>query len=164
MSAYPDLQPWQVRKACFGVESSDTAAGKMGTEGWLEAYYYGYLSMLLHPQQGNEAARCDCALIKVRMCNARLCEFIPGVSHILRDVQEWCEWSIGIDPLDTENRKPVDKDWRKNFFRVAARSTSDHLCYKRDLKVLLELSMAINEHNLALDLCKLAAQWVCRSR
>lgn len=71
VSAYPDIQPWQARKACFDLETADSPSQKTNQDDWLEDYYYGYLSMLLHPQQGNEAARSDSALVKVRTCNAR---------------------------------------------------------------------------------------------
>jgi hypothetical protein len=66
--------------------------------------------------------------------------------------------------LDKENLKQVDKEWRKNFFSVAARSSSDHMYYRRDLKALLELSMQVDEQNLALDLGKFDAQTLCQIR
>lgn len=125
VSAYPDLRPWQVRKACLNIDKPNTRLQMTDDESWLMDYYYEYLSMLLHPQQGNDAARMDTALIK-----------------------EWCEWSIGILPNGTKR----GSNRRENFFRVAARSSSDHLSYRRDLETLLKLSMQANEHDLALDL------------
>lgn len=93
-------------------------------------YYYEYLSMLLHPQQGNESARIDTAIVK-----------------------EWCEWSIGILPSGMDRKKNGKISQRRNnFFRVAARSSSDHLTYRRNLETLLKLSMKADEHDLALDL------------
>eukprot|EP00980_Cylindrotheca_fusiformis_P028429 scaffold22599_cov139-Cylindrotheca_fusiformis.AAC.20 len=138
VSAYPDIRPWQVREVCFDSETPNTPAQKTGKDKWLKEYYYGYLSMLLHPNQGNESARSDGALVKV------------GIRDV--DVLEWCEWSVGLDPLDKDHVETVKEEWRKNFFDVAARSSSDHLRYRRDLKFLLELSMKIDEKNLALDL------------
>ncbi|CAJ1969124.1 unnamed protein product [Cylindrotheca closterium] len=129
VSAYPDLRPWQVRKACLNIDKPDTRLQMTEDESWLMDYYYEYLSMLLHPQQGNESARADRAIVK-----------------------EWCEWSIGILPsgIDQKNGKVAKR--RDNFFRVAARSSSDHLSYRRDLETLLKLSMKAEEHELALDL------------
>ena len=98
-------------------------------ESWLMDYYYEYLSMLLHPQQGNEAARMDTTLVK-----------------------EWCEWSIGILPAGMDRKNANGSKRLDNFFRVAARSSSEHLSYRRDLETLLKLSMQANEHTLALDL------------
>lgn len=54
VAAYPDVQAWQVEKASI-------AAGGKGPE----SLYYQYLSLLLHPIDGNELARRDASLIKV---------------------------------------------------------------------------------------------------
>ena len=51
--------------------------------------------------------------------------------------------------------KSNEKERKQNFFSVAARTSSDHLAYRRDLVMLLNLSMAIGERYLALDLGKL---------
>ena len=64
VSAYPDLRPWQVRKACLNIDKPDTRLHMTDDESWLMEYYYEYLSMLLHPQQGNESARVDAAIVK----------------------------------------------------------------------------------------------------
>jgi hypothetical protein len=53
-AAYPDVQAWQ-------VEKTSIAAGGKGPE----SLYYQYLSLLLHPIDGNELARRDASLIKV---------------------------------------------------------------------------------------------------
>jgi hypothetical protein len=53
--------------------------------------------------------------------------------------------------VDTSN----EKERKQNFLSVAARNSSDHLAYRRDLVMLLNLSMAIGERYLALDLGKL---------
>ncbi|KAL3943392.1 MAG: hypothetical protein SGBAC_002558 [Bacillariaceae sp.] len=130
VSAYPDLRPWQVRKACLNIDKPDTRLQMTDDESWLMDYYYEYLSMLLHPQQGNESARIDTAIVK-----------------------EWCEWSIGILPSGMDRKKNGKISQRRNnFFRVAARSSSDHLTYRRNLETLLKLSMKADEHDLALDL------------
>lgn len=129
ISAYPDLRPWQFRKACLNIDKPTTRLQMTDDESWLMDYYYEYLSMLLHPQQGNDAARIDTTLVK-----------------------EWCEWSIGILPSGIESRNANGSKRRDNFFRVAARSSSDHLSYRRDLETLLQLSMQAKEYQLALDL------------
>ena len=51
--------------------------------------------------------------------------------------------------------KSNEKERKQNFFSVAARHSSAHLAYRRDLVMLLNLSMAIGERYLALDLGKL---------
>jgi hypothetical protein len=53
-AAYPDVQAWQVEKT--SVEAGDKGP---------ESLYYQYLSILLHPSDGNELARRDAVLVKV---------------------------------------------------------------------------------------------------
>lgn len=53
----------------------------------------------------------------------------------------------GVDALSTTSRK-------MKFYTVASTSSSDHLLYHRDLVLLLNLSMEMGEHDLALDLGK----------
>jgi hypothetical protein len=71
MSAYPDIQPWQVREACL-IEppppvNSDAEIKKPCTEEeCLRKLFYQYLSMLLHPVDGHNVARHDSNLVKVR--------------------------------------------------------------------------------------------------
>ena len=64
VSAYPDLQPWCVREASVDGASeekpSDRSAGGRG------GFYTEYLSALLHNEYGNDAAKRDKALVKVR--------------------------------------------------------------------------------------------------
>lgn len=47
VSAYPDLAPTSVSK--------DTS----------EAFYFDYLTLLMHPEEGCDAAKCDRGLVKV---------------------------------------------------------------------------------------------------
>ena len=70
-SAYPDVQPWQVRKACMNqpsIKGTESGAETLSTctEECLSEFYYNYLSMLLHPSDGHPAARHDAKLVKVR--------------------------------------------------------------------------------------------------
>lgn len=69
VSAYPDLCPWQVKQALLETPGEDTSVSK-GLEDELNDLYYYYLSSLLHPQDGHEAARNDRSLVKV--CNHKL--------------------------------------------------------------------------------------------
>lgn len=66
VSAYPDLCPWQVKQAL--LENKDAAVSgdtvKNIGKSLKELYYY-YLSNLLHPQDGHEAARHDADLVEV---------------------------------------------------------------------------------------------------
>jgi hypothetical protein len=52
VSAYPDLQPWCVREASQSKNSGD--------------FYVKYLLSLLHYDDGNDAAKRDGALVKVK--------------------------------------------------------------------------------------------------
>lgn len=54
VAAFPDVQAWQ-------VEKTSATAGDKGPE----SLYYQYLSLLLHPIDGNELARRDPGLLKV---------------------------------------------------------------------------------------------------
>lgn len=119
VSAYPDLCPWQVRQALVSTDGSK--GGKQ-----LQILYYYYLSSLLHPQDGHEAARHDTAL-----------------------VEEWCKLSLDEGSLKDE---PGANTRRKNFLCVASLNSSDHLGYHRDLAMLIELSMSSKQYSLALDL------------
>ena len=129
-AAYPDVRPWQVDRQCRGPPPPDTNLSKA-----LKDLYYNYLSMLLHPHDGNDAARHDVTLVK-----------------------EWCE--LSVIPVGEDNEKsPSDRPGtghadpkRKNFLSVASRASSDHLVYVRDLPFLLELSMQMDDLDLSLDL------------
>lgn len=55
-SAFPDVRPWQVESAC-------RASGD-----GVNDLYYNYLSLLLHPVDGHDAARRDPSFVKVMLC------------------------------------------------------------------------------------------------
>lgn len=61
--AYPDLLPWQVRKACIGYDTNEVDSIQ------LSRMYYDYLSLLLHPSEGHDAARQDAELVTVSSVN-----------------------------------------------------------------------------------------------
>jgi hypothetical protein len=68
VSAYPDVQPWQVRKACLDLpppDPTETETKIACTEDCLREFYYSYLTMLLDPFEGHEAARRNAKLLKV---------------------------------------------------------------------------------------------------
>lgn len=56
-SAYPDLLPWQIREACLPSSTKATRE--------FEDIYYHYLTLLLHPTEGHQAARQDYELVQV---------------------------------------------------------------------------------------------------
>lgn len=125
VAAYPDIQPWQVKKACLLDTTPET---------WTEdsnhaKFYYSYLSLLLDPVEGVEAARQDAKLVK-----------------------EWCALSVGISEDGSARiSKARNMD---NFLLVASRTSSSHLAYRRDVASLLEYCMVIHDYSLALDLGK----------
>ncbi len=53
-AAHPDIRPWQVERACN--EGQPQSSNNL---------YYLYLSQLLHPIDGHDAARRDAFLVKV---------------------------------------------------------------------------------------------------
>jgi hypothetical protein len=127
VSAYPDVQPWQVRKACLdpqrqpldSIEPSQACSADQ-----MENFYYKYMSNLLNPLDGHEDARHDAAL-----------------------VQEYCERSVGVIPHPNYSSERL-----KNFIAIASRSSIQYKRYRRDLMMLLDLSMKVGEEDLALDL------------
>lgn len=124
--AYPDLRPWLVDRECHDVVHLERNSAD-GIE--LSSLYYSYLSSLLHPTDGHDGARQDLALVK-----------------------EYCQLSVkGAIQEETGKKRSIR---RKNFLRVASKTSSDHLAYKRDLPALLKLSMEATEFDLALDLGK----------
>jgi hypothetical protein len=127
VSAFPDIDPWQVRQAC--VDSPQTSGESPCSDECMEDLYYSYLSHLLNPLDGHEGARHDAELVK-----------------------EYCEWSVGIKPRLSKNPKRLD-----NFYNVASRSQIQHRRYRRDLLMLLELSMIVNKDDLSLDIGKRTA-------
>ena len=127
VSAYPDIQSWQVRDACLSLPKIDSnETREHSSDDTMEALYYSYLSHLLNPVDGHESARQDLNLVK-----------------------EFCEWSVGVLP-----RKEKKITCMENFLNVASPSSSLHNSYRRDLMMLLNLSMTIENHDLALDLGK----------
>lgn len=67
VSAYPDLCPWQLKEAL--LDHQENTAGETlasDTKNDLRDLYYYYLSSLLHPHDGHEAARQDAGLVEVR--------------------------------------------------------------------------------------------------
>jgi len=90
----------------------------------MEEMYYVYLCHLLNPLDGHEAAR-----------------------QINELVKEFCELSVGIKPRRNKNSTRM-----KNFTNIVARSSIYHKRYRRDLMMLLDLSLTIGEEDLALDL------------
>ena len=68
VSAYPDVQPWQVQKACCETPMAPSTDGKQKeacTDEYLREFYYKYLSMLLHPVEGHDSARQNEELVQV---------------------------------------------------------------------------------------------------
>jgi hypothetical protein len=59
-TAYPDIQPWQVKKMCYWNELSTEESTI------LSDLYYHYLGLLLNPTEGYEAARREPLLVTVR--------------------------------------------------------------------------------------------------
>jgi len=130
-SAYPDVRPWQVDRECRGLWRRDPKNGKSKDGEVLKELYYKYLTFVLHPTDGHEAARADTKL-----------------------VTEWSQLSArGCMNLAKSSTNSLEaKEKKKNFFSVASKASSDHLAYKRDLTALLGLSMELKEYLLALDL------------
>ena len=66
VSAYPDIQPWQVRSACMDVpKDSDGESRQPCSPESMRELYYDYLSLLLDPIEGHDVARHDSDLVKV---------------------------------------------------------------------------------------------------
>lgn len=63
VSAYPDIQPWQVESACEGAPE----------------VYYLYLSLLLHPIEGHDSARRDPKLVQT-WCELSVKEILDNSS------------------------------------------------------------------------------------
>lgn len=66
VAAYPDIQPWQIKRACLDP-SLAVQSRKACSDDVLRELYYSYLSQLLDPVEGQEAARQSAELIKVRL-------------------------------------------------------------------------------------------------
>jgi hypothetical protein len=151
-SAFPDVRPWQMKKECWPEEDTATESltGAMKVE--LKDLYYTYLSLLLHPSDGHEAARHDISLVQVSsfVVASLSCQEVLLYLITLFRSQEWCELSTTAASEGSTEDKIRER--RKHFLFVASRTSSDHLAYHRDLAMLLRLSMRIREHGLALDL------------
>lgn len=65
-SAYPDVRPWQVRKA-LTVEEDPSATKQQ--QAVFDNMFYSYLSLLLHPLDGHDSARRDESLVRVSQCS-----------------------------------------------------------------------------------------------
>lgn len=63
--AYPDLCPWQVRQACLGRDATPVDGVTATDLVEFHDMYYEYLSLLLHPWEGQDAARQDAELVTV---------------------------------------------------------------------------------------------------
>ena len=150
VAAYPDLQPWQVKKACIG-QPFQKDGKKPSLDESLPQLYYSYLSRLLDPLEGQEAARHDGKLVEVSTVDVFTQTGSYRKSFSPSGSKEWCQWSIGVGH---ENFQQRDADRIQNFYLVASRTSSAHLAYRRDLPTLLEMSMTISEYNLALELSK----------
>jgi len=64
VAAYPDVQPWQIKQACLDPSLSIASKKSCGDKE-LRELYYSYLSELLDPVEGQEAARHNSKLVKV---------------------------------------------------------------------------------------------------
>jgi hypothetical protein len=65
VAAYPDLRPWQVRKAATVTNADGEKISKSTTIKDNNDFYYNYLSLLLHPEEGSDTARRDGSLVEV---------------------------------------------------------------------------------------------------
>lgn len=126
VSSYPDVRPWQVRKACSGDKETQQDLA-------LAELYYQYLCLLLHPFEGSESAKQDRELVK-----------------------EWCELSVEPmrETQNYSGVLPKSLARLENFYRIAKRSSPDHRLYHRDLVMLLDVSRKCNEYDLVLDLAE----------
>lgn len=124
VSAFPDIFPWQVRQACLDCSTFSEDSRIPNSDECLDAFYYSYLSHLLNPLDGNDAARHDAALVK-----------------------EYCEWSVGLQPRLSKRPERIE-----NFLSIASRSSIQHKRYTRNLMSLLEFAIVIGKDDLVLDL------------
>ena len=68
VSAFPDIRPWQVKKACLTeyIDEEDVSQRSEERESFdFDELYYEYLSQLLHPTEGHEMARHDPKQVEV---------------------------------------------------------------------------------------------------
>ena len=106
VSSYPDVRPWQVRKACSGDKETQQDLA-------LAELYYQYLCLLLHPFEGSESAKQDRELVKVSVlsvfrtfyvCRFSFCPSRNGVSCLLSR----CE-KLRIILVYCQNHWPAEK-------------------------------------------------------
>ena len=126
VSGYPDVQPWQVHQACLAKPQSNADDKTSCSDATMEDEYYKYLCQLLNPVDGHEAAREDSDLLK-----------------------EFCFWSIGVGPNGENIASRIE-----NFLNIASPSSEFHTRYSRDLIMLLDFSLTIENNALSLDLGK----------
>jgi hypothetical protein len=126
VSSFPDIRPWQVKKAC-NISDGDGNSFADPSQMEFDDLYYVYLSQLLHPTEGHDAARHDPSL-----------------------VEEWCKLSIHQVDNGTLDDRSFDR--MANFLSVASTDSSRHLAFHRDLELLLGLAMEIKQHDLALEI------------
>jgi hypothetical protein len=167
VAAYPDLRPWQVRKAATVTNADGEKISKSTTIKDNNDFYYNYLSLLLHPEEGSDTARRDGSLVEVGIfllshfflmfrCNSfsssnTAASFLFGLPR-----QEWCRLSVPSRSVKEKIIPGSNQDIRlKNFLSVASKSSDYWMLYRRDLPLLLNFSMGIQHHGLALDLGKL---------
>lgn len=125
VSGFPDVQPWQVRDACLSSsQSSPHEHRDQCPDDIMEDLYYSYLSHLLNPIDGHDPARHNFDLVK-----------------------EFCERTI-----NSISKNNSDSTCMENFMKIASPSSIHIRRYRRDLVMLLDLSMTIDSHDLALDL------------
>jgi uncharacterized phage-associated protein len=68
VSAYPDIQPWQVRSACMEKTADRNERLRETCElAVLHEFYFRYLCLLLHPSEGHSHARRESTLVKVSL-------------------------------------------------------------------------------------------------
>lgn len=105
----------------------------------MKEQYYVYLSLLLHPTDGHEAARQDVDL-----------------------VNEWCALSV----QDDDGSVARSQARRINFHLVASKKQPEYKMYRRDLPNLMKLAILASEIELTLELskCSCAISSVCAVR
>jgi len=138
VAAYPYLKPWQVksfastdtpdkyvtkRKQASHPNEPDKGVGNKESPPKNNTFYYKYLSLLLHPEEGHDTARQDKSL-----------------------VHEWCI-------LSTSKINGVVRPERlQNFVAIASKENKTWFLYHRDLPMLLHLSMQISDYHIATEL------------
>lgn len=120
-----------MRCACLNGEKKD------------DQLYYSYLSRLLHPSEGQDRARMDGELVKVRVVVFLLLSQ-ESISLLCGLLQEWCRMSL------TKGRP----GGIENFLQVASKFKREHMLYRRDVVFLLDISLSRDRRDLFVDLGK----------